>query len=72
MRFEVETMKQAFISDAEGDIAEQKAQRVKAKEINLLQQEEFSRKDAELEAERIHRKFEERLREERERQDTMH
>jgi len=38
----------------------------------LLQQEEFSRKDAELEAERLHRKFEERLREERERQDTMH
>ena len=57
MKFEVETMKHGFISDAAGEIAEQKAQHVKAKEIFLLQQEEFARKDSELEAERILRSY---------------
>ena len=57
MKFEVETMKHGFISDAAGEIAEQKAQHVKAKEIFLLQQEEFARKESEREAERILRSY---------------
>jgi hypothetical protein len=72
MKFEVDNMKQMFISDAEGEIAEHKAQLVRAKEITLLQKEEFARKDAELEAERILRSFQEKLRDEKERMQTMH
>lgn len=50
-------MKQMLKSDAEGEIGEHKAQLVKAKEMVLLQKDEFARKDAELEAERILRGF---------------
>jgi hypothetical protein len=57
MKFEVDTMKQFIVSDAQGDLAEQKAELVRAKESVLLQKEEFAHKDAELEAERILRGY---------------
>lgn len=50
-------MKQFIVSDAQGDLAEQKAELVRAKESVLLQKEEFAHKDAELEAERILRGY---------------
>ena len=40
---------------------------MRAKEMILLQKDEIARRDAELEAERILRSFQERLREEKER-----
>lgn len=61
-----------FISDAEGETAEQKAQLMRGKEMLLLQKEEFARKDAELEAERILRSYQEKLLDEKERMQTMH
>lgn len=57
MKFEVQTVKQTLISEAEGDLAEQKAQMVHDKEVLLLQREDFARKSAELEAERILREY---------------
>ena len=68
----METIKQNFISDAEGETAEHKAQLMRAKEMLLLQKEEFARKDAELEAERILRTFQEKIVDEKERLQTLH
>lgn len=72
MKFEVETMKQMHLADAESELAEQKAALMRAKEMVLFQKDDIARKDAELEAERILRGFQERLAEEKERMQTMH
>ena len=49
-------MRQELTSEAEGRIAQEICQLQKAKELRLLQQEEFARKDVELEAEKLKRK----------------
>jgi hypothetical protein len=72
MKFEVDTMKQMHLADVESELAEQKAQIMRAKEMVLLQKDEIARKDAELEAEHILRGFQEKLRDEKERMQTMH
>ena len=55
-KWEIETVRQELTSEAEGRIAQEICQLQKAKELRLLQQEEFARKDVELEAEKLKRK----------------
>lgn len=69
-------MRQELTSEADGKIAQDICQSQKAKELRLLQQEEFARKDVELEAEKLKRKImsqfeQDKVRMEQEHQDTL-
>jgi hypothetical protein len=72
MKFEVETMKQMHLANAESELAEQKASIIRSKEMVLQQKDDIARKDAEFEAERILRRFQEKLQEEKDHMQTMH
>ena len=52
----MEALRQELTADAEGRIAQEICQLQKAKELRLLQQEEFVKKDLELQAEKMKRK----------------
>ena len=60
-KFDLEGIKQECNTEAESNIAFEIVQMQKAKELRLLQQEEFARKDAEIEGEKIRRRIEEAL-----------
>ena len=75
-KWEIETLRQELTSEAEGRIAMEICQLQKAKELRLLQQEEFARKDVELEAEKLKKKVmaqfdDEKQRMEQEHRDTL-
>lgn len=72
-KWEIEALKQELTGEAEGNIAGEICQLQKQKELRLLQQEEFARKDVELKAEQIKRKFMAQLAEEKHRlEDEQH
>ena len=52
----MEALRQELVAEAEGRIAQEICQLQKAKELRLLQQEEFAKKDIELEAEKMKRR----------------
>ena len=71
-KFEIEATKQEYNSEAEAGITTEIVQLQKAKELRLLQQEEFARKDSEIEGEKIRRRVEEALRDEQQKFSQMH
>lgn len=71
-KFEIEATKQEHNSEAEAGITTEIVQLQKAKELRLLQQEEFARKDSEIEGEKIRRRVEEALRDEQQKFSQMH
>ena len=71
-KFEIEATKQEYNSEAEAGMTTEIVQLQKAKELRLLQQEEFARKDSEIEGEKIRRRVEEALRDEQQKFSQMH
>ena len=56
-KWEMEALKQELTSEAEGKISIEICHMQKAKDLRLLQQEDFMRKDIELEGEKMKRKI---------------
>ena len=75
-KWEIEALRHEMTSEADGKIAQEICQLGKAKELRLLQQEDFARKDVEIEAEKLKRKImtqfeEDKFKLEQEHQDTL-
>ena len=71
-KWEIEALRQELTSEADGRISQEICQLQKAKELRLLQQEEFARKDVELEAEKLKRKYMAQFEEEKIKVDQDH
>lgn len=71
-KFEIENLNQELTSEAEAAIALDIVKLQKAKELRLLQQEDFARKDAELETDKVRSRIEKMRQEAREHLEEEH
>ena len=71
-KFDIKSLKQGIVSDMEEGQFHQFAVVKNQVSGKLLQEEDFARKQAEMEGVRLHRKFEQQLQDERDRLETQH